>query len=117
MFRNYSGIFSTLCSPGILKALVYSKSENETNSEPCQASTMESLAKIINSCSCFRKSKLFLQYQLFTFSTFFNKSLFFTPEVFILYKKVWWPIEPGAVNLDTFTLCCNLFYNGFIKFI
>ena len=47
---------------------------------------MEHSAKIVNSYSSFWKLKLFLQYQLFTFSTFL-KSLFFTPEVFTLYKK------------------------------
>ena len=55
-------------------------------SEPCQISTMEYVAKIVNNCSSSRK--LFLQYQLFTFSAFSNESLFFDPEVFILYKKV-----------------------------
>ena len=40
------------------------------NSEPCQTSTMEDCAKVVNSYSCFWKLKLFLQYQLFTVSTF-----------------------------------------------
>ena len=48
---------------------------------------MERFAKVVNSFSSFSKLKLFSQYQLFTFTTFLNKSLFFTPEVTILYKK------------------------------
>ena len=55
-------------------------------SEPCRTSMMEYIAKIVNSCSCFRK--LFSQYQLFTFSTYFNKNSCFTPVVFIPHKKV-----------------------------
>ena len=31
---------------------------------------------------------------------FFNTSLIFTPEVFILYEKVWCPREWGPVNFD-----------------
>ena len=31
---------------------------------------------------------------------FFNTSLIFTPEVFILYEKVWCPREWGLVNFD-----------------
>ena len=85
--------------------MAYSKSETEAYSEPCQTSTMEYVAKIVNSCSGFRK--LFCQYQLFTFLVFFSKSLFFTPEVFILYKKILWPRVPEAVNFDILMLCCN----------
>ena len=47
---------------------------------------MEHVEKTVNSCSCFHK--LFSQYQLFTFSTYFSKNLFFTPEVFIPYKSI-----------------------------
>ena len=65
------------------------------NTELFSFLAMDNFAKIVNTCSCFHK--LFLQYQLFTFSTFFNKSLFllqneslfFTPEVLILHKKVY----------------------------
>ena len=46
---------------------------------------MEHVAKIVNN---FSFSKLFSQYQLFTFSTYINENLFFTAEVFIPYKKV-----------------------------
>ena len=58
-------------------------------SEPCQTSMMKYFANIVHSDSCSGKLKLFFQYQLFTFSTFqvyFKYA--FTPEVFILYKKV-----------------------------
>ena len=87
VFRNYSGIFRTLYNPGIFRTLVYSESETEACSEPCRKSTMEQVAKIVNRCSCF--CKLFLQ-QLFPFSTYFNKNLYFTPKVFIPYKKIQW---------------------------
>ena len=43
------GIFGT----GIFRTLEFS--EPEANSEPCQMSTMDSCAKIVNSYSCFRK--------------------------------------------------------------
>ena len=71
IIQAYSGIFRTLAYP-----------------EPCQTSPMESFAKIVNSWSFYHKLKLFLQYQFFILSTFLNKSLFFTPEAFILCKKV-----------------------------
>ena len=78
MFRNYLGIFRTL---------VFSKAESEAYSEPYKTSKMEPFAKTVNSYSCFCKLKSFSQNHLFTFPSFFNTSLFFTPEVFILYKK------------------------------
>ena len=46
-----------------------------------------SFCKNCYSNCCFGKLKLFLRYQLFTFSTLLSKSVFFTPEVFIQYKK------------------------------
>ena len=104
----YWGIFRILCNPNIFRTLVYSRSETEAYSEPCQTSMMEHFAKIVNSCSIF--CKLFLQYQLFTFCTFFNKSLFATPKVFILYKKVKWPTDLGAVNFIIPTLCHNFLF-------
>ena len=76
MPRKYSGTLRTLCNPGIFRTLVYSKpwhiqnqkhmqnpgifrtevySEPKVNSEPCQTSTMEHCAKVVNSCSCFWK--------------------------------------------------------------
>ena len=75
-------------------------------SEPCQTSTMKYIAKIVNSCSCFRKS--FSQNQLFTFSTYLNKNSCFTPEVFIPYKKVSWPRV--AMNFDIPMLYCNFLF-------
>ena len=49
-FRNYSGIFRILHNPGIFRTLVYSKSKEETYSEPYQTSRMEHFGKIyINS--------------------------------------------------------------------
>ena len=47
---------------GVFKTLVYS--------EPFEKSTMGRFAKIFDSYNHFRKLKLFLKYQLFTFSTF-----------------------------------------------
>ena len=126
IFRNYSGIFNTLCKLGIFRTLAYWEPEpyselwyiQETSilrtrgisrtkgifrtavysntwdienqrhtqnlvifrtlacwepqiySQPCQTSTMESFTKIVKSYY-FCKS-LFLQYQLFTFSTLWN---------------------------------------------
>ena len=67
---------------------------------------MERVEKIVNSCSYF--CKLFSQYQLLTYSTYFNKNLSFTLEVFIPYKKVQWP--RGAVNFDIPKLCCNFLF-------
>ena len=75
-----------LCNPNIFRTLIYSKLETKAYSEPCQTSMMEHFAKIVKNYGCFCKLKSFLHYQLFTFSTFKNKSLFFTPEVFILCK-------------------------------
>ena len=63
---------------------MYQNSESETLGEPGQASVMEHFSKIVKGYSCFLKLKLFSQYQPFIFSIFFNKSLLFTPEVFIL---------------------------------
>ena len=61
---TYSGIFITLCSAGIFRTLVaYSEPcfiQNPSifrslkHSEPCQASTMEYFAKILNGYNYFR---------------------------------------------------------------
>ena len=48
----------------------YIQNQKQVYSEPCQTFAMKLFAKIVNSYSCFRKLKLFSQYQLFTFSTF-----------------------------------------------
>ena len=77
----------TLCQPSLFRTLVYTKSETEIYSDLCQTSTMERFAKVVSDYICFHKLKLFLQYQLFTFSSFFNESLFFTPEVYLKAKR------------------------------
>ena len=84
IFRH-SGIFRTLHNPGIFRTQVYSVLK--TYSEPCQISRMERFARIVNGLNDL--DKLFLLYQLFTFSNlwkkyrdFFNTGLIFTTEVF-----------------------------------
>ena len=93
MPRKHSSTFTTLCNPSIFRTLAYSEpeayaelwqiqnrsivrslgySKSKANSETCQASMMERCAKFVNSYSCFCKLQLFLEYQLFTFSTFKN---------------------------------------------
>ena len=78
----------------MFRTLVYSKSEAEAYSELCQTSTMECVAKTVNSCSSFRK--LFSQYSFFIFSNYINKNLFFTPKVFIPYKNIYISRPRGA---------------------
>ena len=68
--------------PGIFQTLTYS--EPEVYSEPCQTSKMEFF------------QTLFSQYQLFTFSTFLNESIFFSNTI--------WPRGPETVNFDIPTL-------------
>ena len=105
MFRDYSGIFRTL---------IYSKSEPEAYSEPCRTSSMERVAKIVNSCSCF--CKLFSQYQLFTFYTYFNKNLFFLFQNYLFHiKKYSDPV--GREFWYTHARLSFSFCNNFIKFI
>ena len=84
MSRNCSDIFRTLFNHGIFSTLTYSVPQG--CSEPCQRQQLT--ATIL-----FTQLQLLSQYQLFT-------SLFFTPEVFILYKKVLGPRGLGPVNLD-----------------
>ena len=47
----YSSMFKILCSPGIFRRLVCSKSEPEAYSEPYQTFMMDHFAKIMNSCT------------------------------------------------------------------
>ena len=78
LFRNYLGIFRTLCNLGIFKTMVNSEpwhtqnhselwhiqqpgifrtltySEFEAHSEPCQTSTMQRFAKVVNGSNYFR---------------------------------------------------------------
>ena len=64
---------------------------------------MECFAKIVNGYNYL--DNLFSQYQLsrsllyeINIVIFFNAGLLFTPEVFILRKKVWEPRGPGGLN-------------------
>ena len=101
-------------NPVIFKTRAYSEpevySEPEACWEPCQTSSMEGFTKISNSCSCFCKITIILQYQLFTFFTFLMRVYSFTPEEFIQCKKVKWPKGMGVVNFDITMLCCNFLF-------
>ena len=94
IFRNVSGIFITLCNPGIFKTFVYLESGHIQNLEHiqklCQTSTMECFAKIVTGCSYFRNISFsrFLLYEI-NIMNILNIGLIFTPEVIILCKKVW----------------------------
>ena len=82
-FRQAQELFRhtrTFRNPSYSDPWYIQKSETEAYLEPCRTSTMEHVAKIVNSCISFRS--------FFTFSTYFNKNLFFTPKVFTPYKKV-----------------------------
>ena len=62
---------------------------------------MECFAKIVKRCNYFRDISFsrFLLYEI-NIMNFLNTSLIFTPEVFILCKKVWWPRGLPAVDFD-----------------
>ena len=62
---------------------------------------MECFAKIVKGCNYFRNISFsrFLLYEI-NIMNFLNTSLIFTPEVFILCKKVWWPRGLPAVDFD-----------------
>ena len=110
IIQAYSGIFRTLCNLNIFGTLVHSKSETKAYSEPYQISRMEPFAKLVNDYISFSKKKKISQYQLVTFFTLLNKILFFTREVVILYKNVYWSSGPEAVDFDITTLCCNFLF-------
>ena len=104
IIQVYSDIFRTLCNCGIFRILVYAKSETKTYSEPCQTSVMEHFTKIVNSYSCF--CKLYLQYQLFKLSTFFNKSIFLLQKyLFVISKSIVAPRGLGVMSFDIVMLC------------
>ena len=63
---------------------------------------MECFAKIVKGCNYFRNISFsrFLLCEIYIMN-FLNTGLFFTPEVFVLRKKVWGPRGLWAVNFDT----------------
>ena len=88
----------------IFRTLTYSRCG--ACSERCQVSMMKTFAKIINSTII-----IFTNYNYFhsiglknsllheiNIMNFFNTGLIFTPEVVILYKKLWPVRGPGTVN-------------------
>ena len=83
------GIFThNLAYSDIFRTLTHSKPE--AYSKPSQTSTMEHFAKIVNSYNYFCNISFSrsLLYEI-NIINFFNAGLIFTPEVFILCKKVW----------------------------
>ena len=99
-------MFRTLYNPGVFWILAYSKPEAYQNrvifrtpkySEPCQTSTIERFANIVNNYNDFRNIS-FLLSLLCEKKCFFNTCLIFTPEVFILCKKERGPRGPETVN-------------------
>ena len=99
--------YSKRCvTPNIFRSLLYSKSETEAYIFRTLSNiyTMERFAKILNSCSCFRKLKLFSQYQLFTFSTFLIKVYFLLQKYLFYIEKVQWSRGRGSVNFDIPTM-------------
>ena len=133
ILRNYSGIFRTLCKPGIFRTLLHSEievysepwhirnqkhiqnsdifktlayseaetySEPEAYSEPCETSKLKRFAKIVNSYNYFHNVS-FSRCPLYEINmNFFHTGLIFTPEVYILCKKVWAPRGAGEENFD-----------------
>ena len=96
IFRNVSGIFITLQNPDIFKTLVY------LNSNFCQISSMEYIAKIVKGCNYFRDISFsrFLLYEI-NIMKFSNTGLIFPPELFILCKKkVWGPRGLRAADFE-----------------
>ena len=71
IFKNVSGIFKTLCNPGI--------------------------SKIAKGCNYFRNISFsrFLLYEI-NIMSFFKTNLIFTPDVLVLCKKVSGPRGPGS---------------------
>ena len=107
IFRNYSSIFRTLCN------LVYFESYHVQNqkhiqnrvifrtpkySAPCQTSTIECFAKIVNNYNDFPNISFSLSLLCEKNMYFLNTCLIFTPGVVIRCKKVWGPREPGTVH-------------------
>ena len=101
MFRNYSGIFRTLCNPCNFRTLIYSEpeayaqpwhiqnpdifktlaySEPVVYSEPCQISKMEHCTKIVNSFSFFCNISFHILY-------FFKIKVNFFLQNYIFYVK------------------------------
>ena len=96
IFRNVSGIFIVLQNPDNFKTLVY------LNSNFCQISSMESIAKIVKGCNYFRDISFsrFLLYEI-NIMKFSNTGLIFPPELFILCKKkVWGPRGLRAADFE-----------------
>ena len=62
---------------------------------------MECFAKIVKGCNCFRNISfsLSLLYEI-NIMNFLKTGLIFTPEVFVLCKKVWGPRGPRAIDFD-----------------
>ena len=96
-----SGIFRAPRNSGIFKALVYS--ERNAYSESCQTSTLAHFLKIVYGYNYFRNISIPrpLLYEI-NIMNFFS-DLIFTPEVFILRKKIW---GPRAVNVDVPVSIC-----------
>ena len=105
IIQVYSGVFRTLCNPGIFKNLAYS--EPHAYSErwhiqtchirrPVKYLLPSILLKYLTTITFFTNYNFFgnisfsrsLFYKINTLS-FFNIGLIFTPDVFILYRKVW----------------------------
>ena len=78
IFRNVSGIFIVLQNPDNFKTLVY------LNSNFCQISSMECIAKIVKGCDISFSRFLLYEINIMKFS---NTGLIFPPELFILCKK------------------------------
>ena len=82
------------------RTLAYSEPEtyleSETYSELCQTSKLKSYAKKVNGNNYFRNVS-FSRCPLYKINiNFFNTCLICTPEVYILYKKVWQPRGGGG---------------------
>ena len=85
-------VYSEPCfiqNPSIFRSLKHS--------EPCQASTMEYFAKILNGYNYFRNIS-FSRSLPCEKMCIFNTYLIFTPEAFFQCKKVWGLRGPGALN-------------------
>ena len=101
IFRNVSGIFITLCIYGTFKTLVYLEPRHIRNpgaySKACQ-NIFDSVLRNYHYIRDISFSR-FLLYET-NIIKFLNTGLIFTPEVFILRKKVWGPIGLRALDFD-----------------
>ena len=91
IIQAYSGIFRTLCNPGIFRTLSIQNQKHIPNGgifrilvhlEPYQTSTMDHFAKIVNRYNYFRNISFSRSLLCEKSMYFLNKCLIFTPEVF-----------------------------------